>query len=101
MGDALEDAASLLDLMCEYPLLEKVRREQLRRAIEALGAEHPDVGTSLNNLGSLLQAMGRLQDAEPLYRESLVIMRSGPPESRRCAIAISMVLLFLSEIHIR
>ena len=75
MSNGLEDAASLLDLMSEYPLLEKVRREQLRRAREGLGAERPDVGTSLNNMGMLLQAMGRYKEAEPLFRESLEIKR--------------------------
>ena len=68
MSNALEDAARLLDLMCEYPLLEKVRREQLRRARKALGATHPDVGLALNKMGWLLQDMGRPEEAEPLYR---------------------------------
>merc|ERR1719333_1024303 len=47
---------------------------------KALGAKHPDVGAWLNNLGMLLKAMGRLQEAEPLLRERLEIMRSGPPK---------------------
>ena len=75
MSNGLDDAASLLNLMSEYPLLEKVRREQLRRAREALGAEHPDVGLALSNMGLLLHTMGQLEDAEPLYRESLEIRR--------------------------
>ena len=35
-----------------------------------------EVGISLNNLGSLLEDIGRLQDAEPLYRKSLEIWRN-------------------------
>ena len=95
VGDALEDAASLLDLMSEYPLLEKVRREQLRRARKALGAEHPDVGTSLNNMGALLKAMGRLEDAEPLYRESLEIRRKAlgaeHPDVKKSMMRLEMI----------
>ena len=42
----------------------------LRRALaireEALGPDHPDTATSLNNLAVLLQAQGRYAEAEPL-----------------------------------
>ena len=71
VGNALEDAVSLLRLMREYPLLEKVRREQLRRADDGVPR-----ASALSNLGSLLQDMGRLQDAEPLLRESLDMRRT-------------------------
>ena len=60
----------MLDLMCEYRLLEEVRREQLRRAGDDVAR-----GEALTNLGWLLQTQGRLDDAEPLYRESLEIRR--------------------------
>ena len=32
---------------------------------------HPDTLTSVNNLGSLLKAQGKLDEAEPLYRRAL------------------------------
>ncbi len=38
-----------------------------------LGAEHPQVATSLNNLAMLYQAQGRYAEAEPLYKRSLAI----------------------------
>ncbi len=38
-----------------------------------MGAEHPGVATSLNNLAALYQAQGRYGDAEPLYKRSLAI----------------------------
>jgi tetratricopeptide (TPR) repeat protein len=38
-----------------------------------LGADHPDVATSLNNLAALYQAQGRYGEAEPLYQRSLHI----------------------------
>ncbi len=40
---------------------------------EALGPEHPDVATSLNNLAALYQAQGRYAEAETLYERSLAI----------------------------
>ncbi len=40
---------------------------------KALGPEHPDVATSLNNLAVLYQAQGRYKDAGPLYRRALAI----------------------------
>ena len=40
---------------------------------KALGPDHPDVGTALNNLAALYQAQGRYTEAEPLYKRSLEI----------------------------
>ena len=36
-----------------------------------LGDDHPTTLTSVNNMGVLLEAQGRLDEAEPYYRESL------------------------------
>ena len=47
LRQVLADAASLLGRMSEYPLLEHVRREQLRRA-----SDDDARGRALNNLGS-------------------------------------------------
>ena len=35
---------------------------------KALGPDHPEVATGLNNLALLYQAQGRYADAEPLYK---------------------------------
>ncbi len=40
---------------------------------KALGPDHPDTATSLNNLGYLLQAMGNLAEARPYYERALAI----------------------------
>ena len=40
---------------------------------KALGPEHRDVGTSLNNLAELYREQGRYAEAEPLYKRSLNI----------------------------
>jgi CHAT domain-containing protein/tetratricopeptide (TPR) repeat protein len=52
-------------------------RPHFRRALaireKALGPDHPDVATSLNNLAMLLQAKGDYAGAEPLYRRTLAV----------------------------
>ncbi len=40
---------------------------------KALGRDHPDVASSLNNLALLYDHQGRYADAEPLYQRSLAI----------------------------
>ena len=39
----------------------------------ALGTEHPAYATRLNNLAGLLQATGRYEEAEPLFRQAMEI----------------------------
>jgi tetratricopeptide (TPR) repeat protein len=38
---------------------------------KALGPDHPNVATSLNNLAEVLRATNRYAEAEPLYRRAL------------------------------
>jgi len=40
---------------------------------KALGPDHPDVGTRLNNLAGLYEAQGRYVEAESHYKRDLVI----------------------------
>ena len=40
---------------------------------KALGPDHPDVATSLNNLAALYSKQGKYAEAEPLYKRSLAI----------------------------
>jgi tetratricopeptide (TPR) repeat protein len=48
--------------------------QQCRTLTETrLGADHPDVATSLNNLAVLYMSMGRYGEAEPLLKRSLAI----------------------------
>ena len=51
----------------------EVALRALAMAEKALGPEHPDTGTSMNNLAVLYQAQGQYAKAEPLY------MRAGHP----------------------
>ncbi|MFH0910158.1 MAG: tetratricopeptide repeat protein, partial [Planctomycetota bacterium] len=41
---------------------------------KALGPDHPDVATSLNNLAELYRAQGQYAAAEPLYKRALAIL---------------------------
>jgi hypothetical protein len=38
---------------------------------KALGPDHPDVATSLNNLAALFRAQGRDAEAQPLFERTL------------------------------
>ncbi|MCS6812356.1 MAG: tetratricopeptide repeat protein [Cyanobacteria bacterium] len=49
-------------------------RRCLTLAETRLGADHPDVATSLNNLAGLYRALGRYAEAEPSYVRSLEIV---------------------------
>ena len=68
-----------------YAEAEPLHQRSLAIREKALGPDHPDVGTSLNNLAELYQAQGRYAEAEPLYQRSLAIREKalGPdhPES--------------------
>lgn len=52
-------------------------QQPLERALaireKALGAEHPDMGSSLNNLGGFYRYQKRYEEAEPLYQRALAI----------------------------
>ena len=50
---------------------------------QALGNDHPQVGMHLHNLAVTLQAQGKLEEAAPLYEESMQILQRG---ARRDAI---------------
>ena len=75
-----KEAASLLNQAGWY-LRERARYEQAeplyQRALtireQALGADHPDTATSLNNLATLYQYQGKYEQAEPLLQRALTI----------------------------
>ena len=51
----------------------EVTKRSLAIGEKLLGPDHPDVATSLNNMGLLYQEQGRYGEAEPLYKRSLAI----------------------------
>jgi CHAT domain-containing protein len=57
---------------------------------KALGPEHPDVATALNNLAGLYRAQGRYAEAEPAYKRSLAIREKAlGPEHPAVATALN------------
>jgi len=59
-----------------YAQAERLYQEELLELEEALGPDHPDVATVLNNLGRLYYEQERYAEAEPLYRRSLQIVEA-------------------------
>ena len=62
-------AASELELVTQRGL--QLHEEELRASRETLGDRHPDTLISINNMGNLLQVMGKLDEARPLFEERL------------------------------
>jgi tetratricopeptide (TPR) repeat protein len=52
---------------------EPLYQRALRILETALGPDHPDVATSLNNLAALYRVQGNYGAAEPLYQRALRI----------------------------
>ncbi|MGR3275614.1 tetratricopeptide repeat protein [Acaryochloris marina NIES-2412] len=52
---------------------EKWYQRALKISEAQLGPEHPETGTSLNNLAGLYESTGRYGEAEPLYQRTLKI----------------------------
>ena len=57
----------------KYAEAEPLYQRSLAIREKALGKDHPDVATSLNNLAALYHNQGKYAEAEPLYQRSLAI----------------------------
>ena len=69
----LNKSGYYLDGRAQYPEAEPLYRRALAIYEKALGPEHPDTATSLNNLARLYVGQGRYPEAEPLCRRALAI----------------------------
>jgi tetratricopeptide (TPR) repeat protein len=75
----LEEAKALYDRVIDLYRAGKfseaipLAQRTLELREKALGADHPDVGTTLNSLAVLYQSQGRYAEAELLYKRSLVM----------------------------
>jgi tetratricopeptide (TPR) repeat protein len=56
-----------------YAEAEPLNKRALAIREKALGAEHPDVGQSLNNQALLYHTQGRYAEAEPLFKRTVTI----------------------------
>jgi serine/threonine-protein kinase len=59
-----------------YPEAEASYREALDIQRRLLGPSHPEVGTLLNNLGTLMYASGRFDEAEAFDRQALAVRQA-------------------------
>ena len=73
-----------------------VAKKALEIAEKALGPDHPDVATSLNNLAELYRTQGQYAQAEPLYKRSLVIWEKalGPDHPNVATSLENMAVLY-------
>jgi tetratricopeptide (TPR) repeat protein len=69
-------AARFYDGQARYSFEEDLLQRCLTTLENQLGADHPDVATSLNNLAFLYYLQGRYSEAEPLYLRSLSLRES-------------------------
>jgi len=78
LGELLYTRAPLQELpsdsQTQYLEAELLVRRALTIREEALGAEHPEVANSLNNLAALLQRRGKLPEAEQFLRRAMSIL---------------------------
>ncbi len=57
----------------QYAEAEPLYKRSLAIQEKALGPDHPDVATTLNNLAEIYRNQGRYAEAEPLHKRSLEI----------------------------
>ena len=69
-----EQRARARDQIRVFTETEGLYRRALAIQEEALGAEHPTIAATLNNLGALLDQGGRHSEAEPLQRRALAVL---------------------------
>ena len=98
---ALMQKAEQLLAQGKYAEAEPLFRRALAIEEAALGTNHPDVGTTLNNLALLLQEQGKYAEAEPLFRRALAIKEAalGPdhPDVAQVAENLAAVLRHLGR----
>ncbi len=102
-----ETAASfLLDRLASYRQTALAAYAEARRLFQralaisesALGPEHPNTATSLNNLAGLLQAQGDLAGARPLYERALAIREKAlGPEHPDTATSLNNLAALLQD----
>lgn len=73
--DAAEQAASVQD----FASAEHHLRQAAALQEQQLGASHPDLANTLNNLGIVCERTGKVSDAEACYRRAYAIARATLP----------------------
>jgi class 3 adenylate cyclase/tetratricopeptide (TPR) repeat protein len=94
-GAVLNDVGAYLREGAAWSEAEPLLQRALALRERALGREHPDLATSLDNLAQLYNATDRPAEAEPLYRRALAVReRALGPEHPRFAESLGCLGLF-------
>jgi serine/threonine protein kinase/tetratricopeptide (TPR) repeat protein len=84
--------------LARYNDSERNLRKSLALARASLTAGHQDIGTSLNDLATVLQDQNKLDEAEALFREALAIDRANHPSgSRILATSLNNLAMLLQD----
>ena len=78
-ADLLLKTANYLHDRAQYEQAEPLHQRALDIREKALGPDHPNTATSLNNLAALYDNQGRYEQAEPLYQRALAILEKARP----------------------
>ena len=93
-GLLLSRAGYYLYERAEYAQAEPLYRRALAIDEKALGPDHPDTATSLNNMAALYRAQERYKEAEPLCQRALDIFENSlGPDHPNTAISLNVLAL--------
>ncbi len=98
-GHVLHETATYLRYRARYAEALSLYLWALRIREQALGPEHSDVATSLNNLAILYYEQGRYVEAEPLYQRALRIREQqlGQDHSLVASVLNNLALLYCEQ----
>jgi tetratricopeptide (TPR) repeat protein len=75
-ADQLESLASISFSKRDFKQTENLLQRSLALKEKVLGADHPEVATTLHNLANVYQKAGKYDEAEPLYLRAISIRES-------------------------
>jgi tetratricopeptide (TPR) repeat protein len=95
LADYLSRSGRALDEAGDYRNAQGPIARALAILEQALGPDHPNVATSLNNLAELYRAQGNYGEAEPLYQRALKICEDvlGPQHPNTITVATNYAAL--------
>jgi tetratricopeptide (TPR) repeat protein len=104
-SDELREAKALSEKVVElygegkYPEATEIAKRALKIREKALGPEHPDTGTIINNLALLYETQGDYAAAEPLYQRALVISEKtqGPDHPETATSLNNLAVLYNTQ----
>ena len=97
--DALNQQVVELYQAGKYAEATPIAERMLGLTERRFGPDHPQVGTSLNDLALLYRTQGRYADAEPLYKRDLGIVEKafGPDHLEVSATLISLAIIYQAQ----